>query len=267
MADGTTWVVDEKVFGNQFKNFLWDSMTLFFAECCRGDIVIKTEFPEITTKKPAPATEKVVLITGGYSDQDTKSTLYSAEIFRPKESLYKSCILYDLSEPYRGHTQDGGMVCGGIYTEHYCQKWDPKHGKFYFAHKFSPARYHLVSWTPVSKKETFLIGGGSSKTRARSTSSLVKSGIEMGIPDVFNLTHPIYGACSIPWPEQNKVIITGGNTDSPQNRRTSVYNEKGHVENLGHLKHQRRDHGCTSYVSDNKRVGILFVFSKDIITF
>ena len=103
----------------------------------------------------------------------------------------------------------------------------------------------------MSEKETFLIGGG--KAEARNSTTIVKPGELNGIPG-FPLVNSLFGACSIPWPEQNKVIITGGNTDSPQNRRTSVYNKQGHIENLGYLNHQRKDHGCTSYVSDNKRV-------------
>ena len=219
---------------------------LLLLECCRGDIVMKTE---TTTQKPE--VKKVVLITGGYSHQDTNATLHSAEIFLPN-SPGNPCILPDLPARYYAHTQDSGMMCGGYYTQNTCRKWSPIEGNFPEkpVDSFKPGRYFLVSWTPVSEKETFLMGGGSGA--ARSSINIVKP---EGLPPAkFNLSYPIYGACSIPWPEKDSVIITGGNTDSPQYKRTTLYNEKGFVENLGPLQHQRYHHGCTSYVADNNRV-------------
>merc|ERR1719312_2472014 len=86
VADGTTWVVDGKVF-----------------ECCRGDIVMKTETStshsttqstthsithSSSTRRPPPDDGDVVLITGGYNNNNKgaefNATSHLAEIFLPK---------------------------------------------------------------------------------------------------------------------------------------------------------------------------------------
>ena len=218
-----------------------------------------------TTQKPTPDVDNVVLITGGTSStRDFNATQHSAEIFRPKFP-FKPCILPDLPERYYGHTQDSGMICGGTYTQYTCRKWSSKEGIFPDkpVHNIKPGRFQLVSWTPSSKNETFLMGGGAYNTGARSSSTIVKQGVLNGAPG-FKLVTQIYGACSIPWPETDTVLITGGNLnkkkrtkrgDSPNYKRTSVYNKKGIIdEYLGFLNYPRYMHGCTSFVADNKRV-------------
>ena len=117
---------------------------------------------ETTTHKPTTAGKKVVLITGGYAGgQENNATQHSAEIFLPN-SPGNPCILPDLPERYYAHTQVSGMICGGYYTQNTCRKWSPIEGNFPEkpVDSFKPGRYFLVSWTPVSEKETFLIGGG-----------------------------------------------------------------------------------------------------------
>merc|ERR1719312_362846 len=252
VADGTTWVVDGKVF-----------------ECCRGDIVMKTEITthstthRVTTRKPAHG-GNVVLITGGYNynnkGSDLNATLHSVEIFRPNNPSYP-CILPELPASYYGQSQDGGMICGGYYTRtrNNCRQWNSKERKFpsKTVHEFKPSRYFHVSWTPVSeKKETFLIGGGTS----RNSSNVVKQGVIEGYKGPETLPNlPLWGACSIPDPDTDTVIITGGNTDykspkAPQLRVTSLYNEDGFIENFGNLTFRRMNHGCTSYIANKKRV-------------
>ena len=211
-----------------------------------------------TTTSPPPKGENVVLITGGESSQDNKATRRSVEIFLPN-SPSQPCILPDLPDQYFGHTQDGGMICGGhtTLTENVCRQWNPTEGIFPDkpVHIFKPARYFHVSWTPVSENETFLMGGGSTKERARNTSTIIQPGIYSGPYFNFTLKYPLNAACSIPDPETDTVIITGGNYDTiPRNRITSLYNEDGWVLNLGNLKYPRRFHGCTSYVANKKRV-------------
>ena len=199
-----------------------------------------------------------VLITGGYGYD--KGTRYSAEIFLPN-SPGKPCILPNLPEPYYGHTQDGSMICGGVKTQYTCRQWNFDEGKFPDKpnHQFRPGRYRLVSWTPVSEKETFLIGGGSSKPKsgAHNSTNTLTPGVFMGRKG-FDLKNQyiLYGACSIADPETDTVIITGGNAfDQPRFKLTSLYNEDGFIENFGNLTHRREFHGCTSYVANKKRVG------------
>ena len=168
-----------------------------------------------------------------------------------------------MPKKYVAHTQDGGMICGGMHTENTCRRWSPEEGNFPEkpVHYFKPGRYLMVSWTPVSEKETFLIGGHD----GQSSSTIVKPGTVDGIPG-FQLKDHLQGACSIPDPETDTVIITGGYNDSPW-RRTSVYNENGFVENLGDLNYPRFLHGCTSFIADNKRVYTISLFFKTCLNF
>ena len=223
--------------------------------------MIKTETSsqDTTTHKTATYDGNVVLITGG------RNALHSAEIFFPN-SPSKPCILPELPAPYWRHTQDGGMICGGDNTNIYtCHQWNSEEGKFPErpVHEFKPSRYEHVSWTPASTSETFLIGGGSKSLR--STSTIVKQGLFSGFGG-FALKHPLFGACSIPDPETDTVIITGGchtchNCYSfwAHCYLSSLYNENGFVEPFGKLNHARKYHGCTSYIADNKRVYAIFV--------
>ena len=218
-----------------------------------------------TSPKPDPDPKNVVLITGGSNYNNNNATRHSAEIFLPN-SPSTPCILPDLPAPYYAHTQDTiqnrALLCGGVYTStrDNCRQWSYKEGKFpaELVHKFSPDRYHHVSWTPASERETFLIGGGSLKTgaTASTSSTLVKPGVFYGTPG-FNLTQSLFGACSIPDPDSDTVVITGGNyfyKFSDSYKVTSLYNEDGFIENFGNLNYKRYFHGCTSYIADKKRV-------------
>ena len=211
-----------------------------------------TTTPSTTQSTTTKNTEhKVVLITGGAS-RFLNTTAHSAEIFVP--NYPKVCLLPNLPAPYYGHTQNGGMICGGYKTQNTCREWNSTAGNFPYkpVHGFEPGRSYHVSWAPVSKKETFLIGGRSAQ--AMNTSTLLKPGIYEGKTGFNPLKYPLIGACSIPDPVTDKVVITGG-SQSPMN--TSLYNQKGFMKYLGDLNYLRLYHGCTSYISDNKRVCIL----------
>ena len=202
-----------------------------------------------TTRKTPPG-GKVVLITGGSSRQDSNATLHSAEIFFPN-SPNEPCILHDLPAPYSGHTQDGGMICGGWGNPN-CRQWNQEEGKFPInpVHEFNPPRGSLVSWTPVSEMETFLIGGDG-PSESFNSSTIVKPGVFDGYKG-FHLKYYLYGSCAVPDPESDTVVIIGGNT--AHDRVTSLYNEDGWVEDFGNLHYMRWRHGCTSYVANKKRV-------------
>ena len=219
----------------------------------------ETSTLDTTTQKATVYAGNVVLITGGRSEKDVNATMHSAEIFLPN-SPNKPCILPELPAPYLRHTQDRGMLCGGLHTRYSCHQWNSKEAKFPEkpVHEFKPGRHRLVSWTPVAGQETFLIGGGSQGPRE--TSTIVKQGVFIGYGG-FDLKYPLFGACSITDPETDTVVITGGNLNSPNFKITSLYNQDGFVEDFGKLTYQRYQHGCTSYVADKKRVKKL-TFSK-----
>ena len=213
--------------------------------------MIKTETnSQDTTTHKTTYDGNVILITGGRNKKDYNATIHSAEIFFPN-SPDKPCILPELPAPYSRHTQAEGMICGGQNTKYTCHQWNSEEGKFTEkpVHEFKPSRYEHVSWTPASTSETFLIGGGSS----RDTSTIVKQGLFTGYGG-FALKHPLFGACSIPDPETDTVVITGGNLNDPNFKITSLYNENGFVKDIGMLTFKRYRHGCTSYVADQKRV-------------
>ena len=165
-----------------------------------------------TTTRKTPHGGKVVLITGGFSRLDRNATSHSAEIFLPN-SPNKPCILHDLPAPYISHTQDGGMICGGLghmgKPNNNCRQWNQEEGKFPInpVHEFNPPRGSLVSWTPVSEMETFLIGGDG-PSESFNSSTIVKPGVFDGYKG-FYLKYYLYGSCAVPDPESDTVVIIG----------------------------------------------------------
>ena len=222
-----------------------------------GTTTQSTTTTHSTTPPKTPPGGKVVLITGGssYHPAEGNATSHSAEIFLPN-SPNEPCILHDLPAPYSGHTQDGGMICGGRgqrgSLNNNCRQWNQEEGKFPInpVHEFNPARGSLVSWTPMSEMETFLIGGDG-PSESFNSSTIVKPGVFDGYKG-FYLKYYLYGSCAVADPETDTVVIIGGNTDSY--KVTSLYNEDGWVEDFGNLHYMRWRHGCTSYVANKKRV-------------
>ena len=67
-------------------------------------------------------------------------------------------------------------------------------------------------------------------------------------------------ACSIEF--DDKVVVTGGHYTE---RRVSVYNIGGWVEDLPELNEGRRNHGCGYYVDNSDRI-VGFYIVLDLIT-
>merc|ERR1712150_200369 len=60
------------------------------------------------------------------------------------------------------HTQDGKLLCGGIYTPgRSCWRWNADSGAWDLVIKslLIEQRYGHVSWTPVDGSVTYLMGG------------------------------------------------------------------------------------------------------------
>ena len=73
------------------------------------------------------------------------------------------------------------------------------------------------------------------------------------------LNTALVAACGIPDQAANneEIIITGGQTGLTSNTLladVSVYTEAGFSRSLAPLNTARRDHGCTSFVKNGKRV-------------
>ena len=106
----------------------------------------------------------VILITGG---TDRKS----AEIYNPATKA--SCSLPLFSEVRVGHSQNGGLTCGGGVSGSSalttCVKWNSTSGTWdQFDWKLKEPRIFHVSWETESG--VYLMGGGSSpKTSERVT--------------------------------------------------------------------------------------------------
>ena len=62
-------------------------------------------------------------------------------------------------------------------------------------------------------------------------------------------------ACSIPDPDTNTVIITGGRFTETT---VSVYGLQGWLEDLAPLLHERWRHACSSFTSGESRVSGIF---------
>lgn len=202
----------------------------------------------------------VVLITGGRSTEDLNVTDHSAEIFLPHTPHIK-CTLPGLPAPYFGHTQeDSGLLCGGYTTQtrDNCRQWNSTKGEFPEkpVHKIGGRAFH-ISLTPSSENDTVLISGLFNPE----TSTIVRPGIFDGIPG-FRVGPLIY-ACSIHDPDTDTFVITGGEQSL---KNTSLFNLEGRIEYLGDLNHGRYQHGCSSYIADDKRV-IFFVCSSKALSY
>ena len=103
-----------------------------------------------------------ILITGGgILSFDPTEAQKSAEIFIPNSNT--SCSLPDLPDKRFAHTQDGPLLCGGYSTDSRgksCLKWNPENGSWVeLESKLKKERYAHSSWTPLSGKGTYIIGG------------------------------------------------------------------------------------------------------------
>ena len=103
--------------------------------------------------------DEAVLITGGINS----GALRSAEVFLPATGY--SCRLPDLPDNRWGHTQDGGLTCGGFDygspadQRISCLKWSPDSGTWTLSHNLTEERDNHVSWTPDPSLGTYLMGG------------------------------------------------------------------------------------------------------------
>ena len=95
-----------------------------------------------------------MLITGGY---DTEQ---SAEIYHP--DLDSPCVLQDLPDWRRRHTQDGSLLCGGGRwdTHRSCRRWNPDTGAWdLVTEELTEKRLDHISWTLADGSVTYLMGG------------------------------------------------------------------------------------------------------------
>ena len=126
--------------------------------------------------------DEAVLITGGTYNRR------SAEVFLPATG--HSCRLPDLPDNRWGHTQDGGLTCGGFDygspadQRTSCLKWSPDSGTWTLSHNLTEERDNHVSWTPDPSLGTYLIGGISNPR----TSELIKpdGSVEQGFSLKYN---------------------------------------------------------------------------------
>ena len=116
----------------------------------------------------------VVLISGGYVGHGDGEQ--SVEIYHPDKQ--SSCKIPDLPESRFVHTQDGGMLCGGLKSgneapERSCRRWNPDTGAWDLEiESLTKDRYGHVSWTPADGSATYLMGGGWSEK----TSEVIENG-------------------------------------------------------------------------------------------
>ena len=121
-----------------------------------------------------------VLITGGDA---FSAALKSAELYVP--STGASCTLPSLPDDRYDHTvshtiSEGGLLCGGYYTEKSCIQWSPGSGTWEEALTLDVIRRGHVSWTPFPYTGTYLMGGSPNFK----TTTLVKNDgtVEQGFP-------------------------------------------------------------------------------------
>ena len=141
---------------------------------------------------PTPTTNEAVLITGGRNTEG--NGLKSVEIYLPASNT--GCSLPELPEARSGHTQDGGLACGGswvakmIVDQHAsnsiwksCVKWTS--GSWTRSHSLIGERSCHVSWATASG--VYLIGGYFSQLGPDSTELVKEDG---SVEEGFQLKHP-----------------------------------------------------------------------------
>ena len=97
-----------------------------------------------------------VLITGG------QRTDLLAEIYHPDREY--PCVLPNLPDRRQGHSQDGSLMCGGLYTPRSCRRWNNDTGAWdLVTESLKEERLEHTSWTPVDGSMTYLMGGYWSK--------------------------------------------------------------------------------------------------------
>ena len=115
-----------------------------------------------------------MLITGGYGG------LYSAELYHPDRD--SPCVLTDLPDKRYQHTQDGSLLCGGLYTRRSCLRWNA--GAWdKVTEALTADRYGHTSWTPADGSVTYLMGGEES----HKTSEVIDQ--DNGVTSSFPLEH------------------------------------------------------------------------------
>ena len=93
-----------------------------------------------------------VLVTGGLDSGQ------SAEIYHNDRD--SACVLPDLPDERYGHTQDGSLLCGGVWTRRSCLRWNSDMGRWdMVTDTLREDRWGHTSWTPVDGCVTYLIGG------------------------------------------------------------------------------------------------------------
>ena len=168
-----------------------------------------------------------------------------AEIFKPNTNT--RCTLPDLPEKRVGHTQDGGLTCGGgrYDVRKTCVKWNPISGTWNQSHTLRELRKGHKSWATASG--VYLLGGYDQVSKMTSEKVNMDGSVEEG----FSLKYDVYGSCGIPDPDNEEIIITGG----PSMKTVSVYSEAGWQRDLTPgIDQDRFHHACSSYVNGGKKV-------------
>ena len=127
-----------------------------------------------------------VLMTGGYWGQRDRDLPKSAEIYHPDSG--SACILPDLPDNREGHTQNGLLLCGGVFTDKSCRKWNTIMGSWdLVTESLTWFRQHHTSWTPVNGSVTYLMGGSPSAYQSEAVE------LDNGqVNESFPLQHPAF---------------------------------------------------------------------------
>ena len=123
-----------------------------------------------TTTKPE---NKAILITGGEGGFGASQ---SAEIYNPVTKY--SCILPQLPNERKGHTQDGPLLCGtsSINIGKTCLTWNSESGTWPQSHNLYARKYGHVSWAPESGHGIYLLGGEIDLSNPRQTETIYLNG-------------------------------------------------------------------------------------------
>merc|ERR1711862_113577 len=173
----------------------------------------------------------------------------SAEIFLPWQN--STCELPPLPDERARHVQSGNTLCGGSYyssTRRNCIQWSVQQGGWVtLPLTLTEDRYDSSIWR-VSQDNSLVIMGG--LYGAEETSETVSSDRD-STRTSFKMKYKTTGACSIPLPLGDEVVLTGGEYTLTT---VSLYNRVGWVRYMSSLNTGRYWHGCTSYSTGGEQV-------------
>ena len=154
-----------------------------------------------------------------------------------------------IPEGKSGHSQSGLVLCGGIPTDTSCMTL--KDGDWITSHTLQHKRWGHVSWQ--TDRGILLLGGH--EDNAKMTTEFLST-TSSSSTEQFSLSYDTTHSCGIAVPNSDRLVISGGYSDTLGNAMALVqeYSHHGATQQLPSLNQPRWGHACTHFYQDNNLV-------------